>query len=208
LQTRLPTPHPQAGSTWWYSTQAFVSAKWHPEEEQQQERGGGAPDRDDLVGSLDRAFFAALQGLLDWDSLGMSTQMVVGSKDIFDESEAGQGSASSSSSSSSSSGDIISGDIISGDIISGDIISGDIISGDIISGDIISGDIISGDGGSSVVSRGRKLKLAQWDSFTLGVWTTAAGSLQEVSDALDLIMTNQSLLLEYAAPVLLSSLSS
>ena len=43
---------------------------------------------------------------------------------------------------------------------------------------------------------GRHLDLAIWDSFTLGVWTTASGSLHEVESALELIMTNQSMFIE------------
>lgn len=96
---------------------------------------------EDLVPVLNSAFFSVLQRLLDWESQGMSTEVVVGSKDIFSSSKDRMGKRGR-------------------------------------------------------VHIDRKLTLAKWDSYTLGVWTTASGSLAEVESALNTIMINQSLLID------------
>lgn len=106
----------------------------------EEEEGG---DRE-LASALDRAFFLRLQVLLDWDSKGMSTAVVVGSQNIF------QGESVEASSHSTSGGG----------------------------------------------SRGLEEVTMVWDRYTLGVWTTAPGSLGEVRLALQTIMADPSPLLE------------
>lgn len=190
--------------------------KWHPEEEG---KDGQGQDRDDLVDGLDKAFFKALQQLLDWDSQGMFTEVVVGSKNLFEEDG----------------GSVLWSDGKSGRLRSVEkryqarrllVAAGDVDAK--ADSEAIehmmpvdsSLDVINPRAVSSVTvlqllhsltapnfargethrqredKSGRQLRLAVWDSFTLGVWTTASGSLGEVSAALELIMTNQSLLLE------------
>jgi hypothetical protein len=127
---------------------------WHPDQEQLPDQGP-----DDLAPSLDHAFYLALQELLDWDSLGMSTLVVVGSKDIF---------------TSDYSGLRVHNRQVTG----------------AMSARGLRANVPSAFNG--LMTRlglraltdhysGRRLKQAQWDSFTLGVWTTADGSLGEVN---------------------------
>jgi hypothetical protein len=163
-----------------------VSVQWRPEEEQQP-----GQDWNDLVDDLDQAFFLSLQGLLDWDSQGMSTRVVIGSKDIFSpdeggargigrrprllheelaavapggaesEAETGTGTEAESAAAGDSDPDVTAPSVR------------------LQAWQLWQALMGSGSGSGSGRSD-RRLKAAQWDSFTLGVWTTADGSLAEV----------------------------
>ena len=186
-----------------------MSVKWHPEEEE----GDEEQSREDLVDDLDHAFFQALQQLLDWDSQGMSTEVVVGSKDIFEQDGRGGGGGGSSIGRSGRSGrsdrsnklrrrgggaghrrlelDHAASAPASASVSLLQQLRHSLTT---LTTSVMAASTTTT---SSTTGQQRRLKkLAVWDSFTLGVWTTAPGSLGEVSAALELVMTNQSILLE------------